>query len=88
MIFINLGYSIMNMAYTNNFDITLLLVGLGSSFVPFVSTITVIILSSNIPTEVTAFISTITFIISVVQIFLITMFLLQTVKNIIWQPDV
>lgn len=84
---INVGYNIMNMVINNTFDLLGLLAGLGIAFIPFVSTISIIV-TSNIPVEAMAFISIITTVISIIQTFLITMFILQTVHNIIWNPDV
>jgi hypothetical protein len=85
---ISIGCSLTTMIYNNSFDIGLLLVGLGASFIPFVSTISIILSSNDIPTEVIAFLGIITTIISIIQTFLIAMFILQSVHNLIWNPDV
>lgn len=87
-ILINLGYNLMVSVYNNSLNVISLLSGFGTSFIPFVNTISMVFTSGNTPIEVLTFISIITITISIIQTFLIAMFILQTVHNIIWNPDV
>ena len=56
------------------------------SFVPFVNL--TILIGLNIPLEITAFIGSIMTVMSGVQVFIIAMFVLQIVNNLLWHPDV
>ena len=72
------GYSIMDIAMSGSAIIT--------AFIPFVSIISFALL--GIPLEIFLFATIMIGIFSTVQTLLIAFMILQTVKNLIWQPDV
>lgn len=69
-------------------DISLFIASIGTSFIPFVSLITLFVYPSGLPIEFIAFAGVIVIIFSSIQVVLIAMFLLQTVSNLLWHPDV
>lgn len=69
-------------------DIGLFIASIGTSFIPFVSLIVLFVYPVGLPIEFIAFASVIVVIFSSVQTVLIAMFILQTVSNLLWHPDV
>lgn len=69
-------------------DISLFIASIGTSFIPFVSLITFFLFPVDLPVEFIAFASIIVIIFSSVQTVLMAMFILQTVSNLLWHPDV
>lgn len=69
-------------------DIGLFIASIGTSFIPFVSLITFFLFPVDLPIEFIAFSSIVVIIFSSVQIVLMAMFVLQTVSNLLWHPDV
>lgn len=69
-------------------DIGLFIASIGTSFIPFVSLITLFLYPVGLPIEFIAFATVIVVIFSSVQTVLIAMFILQTVSNVLWHPDV
>lgn len=59
--------------------------GIGS-FVPFVSL--TMLIGLNVPLIVSTFLGSIMAVMSGIQVFIIAMFVLQIVHNLIWNPDV
>lgn len=90
-IVITLGFNLMVCAYTNSFDILLILSGFLLPLIPLAEGITLFALSfsyPSVPAEVFAFVGIINIIIGIVQAFILAMFILQVVHNILWNPDV
>lgn len=87
--FINLSVVFTKMAFKTSdlggLTVDFLGASLGSA-VPFVNL--TILLNSGFPNELTIVISSIFVIISGIEVFLIAMFALQIVSNLIWHPDV
>jgi hypothetical protein len=80
--FINLGIVLVkpNLNISSIFGLSI------GSFVPFVDL--TILINTGFPIEVTAFFTMIMLILSSVQVFLLAMFILQTVSNLLWSPNV
>ena len=69
-------------------DIGLFIASIGTSFIPFVSLIPLFLFPVGLPVEFIAFATVIVVIFSSVQVVIMAMFILQTVSNLIWSPDV
>lgn len=76
-IFLNIGYVLYTFILTDSFNIISLLAGFGSSFVPFISTISLVFSFGSIPIEVIAFVGIFTTIISIIQTYLIAVMILN-----------
>jgi len=86
MLCINLGVFLCGSIINNSFDFSSFALSSGGSFVPFISLVSLALL--NIPVEISIIIALFTSILSGIQTFILAMFILQTVHNIIWNPDV
>jgi len=69
-------------------DINVFIASIGTSFIPFVSLITLFVFPSGLPVEFIAFATVVIVIFSSVQVVIMAMFFLQTVSNLLWSPDV
>lgn len=69
---IMLGYNISRMAYQGNLDLIGLLGGFGTSFIPFTSTIQVVLTGYTLPVEIIALSGIATAILSGIQTFVLT----------------
>lgn len=69
-----------------NYQITDLFVLTIGSFVPFVNLL--VLIGTGFPSELTVLITMVLVILSSIQVFLLAMFVFQTVHNILWNPDV
>lgn len=90
-IFITIMMVLINMSLwicKQSTDIGLFIASIGTSFIPFVSLIVLFVYPVGLPIEFIAFASVIVVIFSSVQTVLIAMFILQTVSNLLWHPDV
>lgn len=90
-IFITIMMVLINMSLwicKQSTDIGLFIASIGTSFIPFVSLIVLFVYPVGLPIEFIAFASIIVVIFSSVQTVLIAMFILQTVSNLLWHPDV
>lgn len=67
-------------------EITNLVTGALSGFIPFVGVVNIVI--SDLPTDISIIFLMITSVLSGIQIFILAMIILQIVSNIIWNPDV
>lgn len=76
-IFLNIGYVLYTFILTDSFNILSLLAGFGSSFIPFISTISLVFAFGSIPVEVIAFVGVFTTIISIIQAYLIVIMVLN-----------
>ena len=70
-IVISIGFTLTKFVYSNYGDVGSILLGIGTSFIPFISTVTLVFTSLSLPVEVLAFIGILTGIISSIQIYLI-----------------
>lgn len=77
MIFILVGQ-----IYSNTFNVMPFLAGLGTSFVPFISTITIVLTNLHMPVEVIAFIGIFTLVFSIVQTYLIIEIIVSHVPTV------
>lgn len=90
-IFITVIMVLINMAIfvcRQTIDIGTFIASIGTSFIPFVSLIVLFVFPSGLPIEFLAFVGVIVGILSSIQVVLIAMFILQTVSNLVWSPDV
>lgn len=69
-----------------SFSVTDLLGLTIGTFVPFVNL--TVLFGTNYPIELASIITTIMVILSGIEVFLLAMFVFQTVHNLIWNPDV
>jgi len=69
-------------------DINIFIASIGTSFIPFVSLITLFVFPVGLPIEFIAFAGVVIIIFSSIQTLVIAMFFLQTVSNLLWHPDV
>lgn len=84
----NIAMFLVSAINSNSFDIGLFCVSVGSSLVPFISFLSFNFSVSSLPIEISLLFGIITTILVVIQVFLAYMFVLQTVHNVIWNPDV
>lgn len=69
-----------------SFSLTNIIALTVGSFVPFVSLVSLV--GNDFPSEFTLFVGAIFTILSVIQVFLILMFVFQSADNLLWHPDV
>lgn len=83
---LNVGIFLTDCITNTTFNLGVLVLSSGGSFIPFVSLFG--LANLGLPFEILALIGLFTGIISGIQTFILAMFILQTVANIIWHPDV
>jgi hypothetical protein len=86
---VNIGVILFTMINSNSNDISSIVIsgtGIITAFIPFVSIISFALI--GLPLPIFTLITLFTTILSTVQTLIIAFIILQTVKNLIWQPDV
>lgn len=86
---INLGgifYTVISTNVLNVGQVVIGVVGLGTSFIPFVDLISFALM--GLPTEILALIGIFTGLLSAIQTVILAMMILQVIHNVIWNPDV